>query len=391
MSIKEHLSNYSKNLTTFNIHENDMSEYHYFKDFIIKHYNLDHIKKHNYLKYVKIIRQKIVYQTNGLYDKYLQKINDIIDIMSTHSVFNKIDIKKFLFKINKINLLLNKKQKHIQGLISNYSILYEKYNNNEEIKFKLLYNLNITTYRYQLFLKLSQSLRYNIQNLIDLEEKYDIDHKLIEINNMERSLLGKKSEYKVEKILKSFVSKNKYVYIQNIDIIKLFKLDLKHIKNLKGEVDGILLYFDGTDYIIDYFIEVKSSIKSTYEDVSKFSNLKKCIEKLNDDISFVLEDITLTKNSFQKIISTHISEWIIYICVDSRSKIEKSHLYFSNVLKIVDNEFIKAYYIDNDESIIDKKHKVISDNKDLIDNLFNKWKEDININNISSSVYLIQD
>lgn len=246
-------------------------------------------------------------------------------------------------------------------------------------------------YRYQLFLKLSQSLRYNIQNLIDLEEKYDIDHKLIEINNMERSLLGKKSEYKVEKILKSFVSKNKYIYIQNIDVIKLFKLDLKHIKHLKGEVDGILLYFDGNDYIIDYFIEVKSSIKSTYEDVSKFTNLKKCIEKLSSDISFDVENITLTKNSFQKIISTHISEWIIYICVDGRSKIEKSHLYFSNVLKIVDNEFIKAYYIDNDESIIDKKYKIISDNKDLIDQLFKKWKEDININNKSSSIYLIQD
>jgi len=391
MSIKEHLSNYSKNLTTQDIHENDMAEYNYFKDFIIKHYGLDHIKKNNYLKYVKIIRQKIVYETNGLYDTYLQKINGIIDIMSTNSVFNKIDIKKHLFKINKINLLLNKKQKNIKTLITNYSVLYEKYINNEEIKCKLLYNLNITMYRYQLFLKLSQSLKYNIQNLIDLEEKYDIDHKLIEINNMERSLLGKKSEYKVEKILKNFVSKNKYIYIQNIDIIKLFKLDLKHIKNLKGEVDGILLYYDGTDYIIDYFIEVKSSIKSTYEDVSKFSNLKKCIEKLSIDVSFILEDITLTKNSFQKIVSSHISEWIIYICVDGRSKIEKSHLYFSNVLKIVDNEFIKAYYIDNDVSIIDKKYKLISDNKDLIDNLFNKWKEDININSISSSVYLIQD
>ena len=69
--------------------------------------------------------------------------------------------------------------------------------------------------------------------------------------------------------------------------------------------------------------EVKSSIKATYEDVSKFNNLKKCIEKLSVDISFPLEDIILTKKSFQKIITKHVSEWIIYICVDSRKKIEK--------------------------------------------------------------------
>ena len=214
---------------------------------------------------------------------------------------------------------------------------------------------------------------------------------MIEINNIERTLLGKKSEYKVEKILKNFVIKNKYIYIQNIDIIKLFKLDLKNIKNMKGEVDGILLYYDGRDYIIDYFIEVKSSIKATYEDVSKFNNLKKCIEKLSQDISFPLDDIILTKKSFQKIITKHVSEWIIYICVDGRKKIEKSHFYFSNVLKIVDNEFIKAYYINNDSSIIDKKYKIIKDNKDYIDILFNKWKEDVNLTLTSSSVYLINE
>ena len=165
----------------------------------------------------------------------------------------------------------------------------------------------------------------------------------------------------------------------------------KNIKNMKGEVDGILLYYDGRDYIIDYFIEVKSSIKATYEDVSKFNNLKKCIEKLSVDSSFPLEDIILTKKSFQKIITKHVSEWIIYICVDSRKKIEKSHFYFSNVLKIVDNEFINAYYINNDDSIIDKKYKIIKDNKDYIDILFNKWKEDVNLTSTSSSVYLINE
>ena len=78
MNIKEHLSNYSKNLTINDICQNDMSEYNYFKEFIINHYSLEHIKIYNYLKYVKIIRQKILYDTNGLYDTYLQRIDNII-------------------------------------------------------------------------------------------------------------------------------------------------------------------------------------------------------------------------------------------------------------------------------------------------------------------------
>jgi hypothetical protein len=132
MNIKEHLLNHSKNLTIHDIFESDMAEYNYFKEFVVNHYSLEHIKIYNYLKYVKIIRQKIVYDTNGLYDSYLQRIDNIIDIMSKHNIFNKIDIKKHLFKINKINLLLNKRQKNIQEVIENYRILYEKYNNNND-------------------------------------------------------------------------------------------------------------------------------------------------------------------------------------------------------------------------------------------------------------------
>ena len=151
MNIKEHLSNYAKNLTIHDIFETDMAEYNYFKEFIMNHYSLEHIKIYNYLKYVKIIRQKIVYETNGLYESYLQRINNIIDIMAKHNILNKMDIKKYLFKINKINLILNKKQKNIQEVIENYRILYDKYNTNAEyIKFKLLYNLNIMIYKQQI-------------------------------------------------------------------------------------------------------------------------------------------------------------------------------------------------------------------------------------------------
>ena len=391
-NLKQFLLNYSNNLTTNDIHEHDMSEYNYFYSFIKKHYSLEHIKKHNYLKYVKITRHKILHEMGDLYDEYIDKINSISEDMVKCNLFNKFNIRKYLFKINKINILLDTRKAHIQNLIVYYRELNEKYSNNNEFKMRILFNVNGIYHKYKLFLKMSQELKYNIQNLVDLEEKYDIDHKLIEINNLERTLLGKKSEYKVEKILKDYVKYNsKYIYLVNINIIKLLELDLRTIKNMKGEVDGLLIYFDGTDYIIEYIIEVKSSIKSTYEDVIKFINLKKIMDSLDESEIFTVKDsfVYFTKKSFNKIINNKISESIIYICIDQRKKIEKSHFYFAYVLKIIDSEFIKAYYIENDDTIIDKKYKLIIDNKSYINKIFEEWSSNVNLTNESSCIFLI--
>ena len=390
--LKQFLLHCSKNLTTNDIFENDMSEYNYFYSFIKKHYSLEHIKQHNYLKYVKISRQKISYETGELYEKYINKIICIIEIMVKNNLFNKFNIRKYLFKINKINILLEKRKVHFHKLIAYYRVLNEKYSNNNKLKLKILFNINGLSHKYQLFIQMSKQLKYNIQNLINLEEKYDIDHKLIEINNLERTLLGKKSEYKVEKILKDYVKYNSnYIYLINIDFIKLLQLELKTIKNIKGEVDGLLIYLDGTDYIIEYFIEVKSSIKSTYEDVIKFINLKKIIESLDENKIFTMKNtcVYFTKKSFNKIINKKISESIIYLCIDKRSKIEKSHFYFAYVLKILDSNFIKTYYIDNDESIIKEKYKLIIDNKKFINKIFDKWVKDVALTNESSCIFLI--
>ena len=206
--LKIFLLKFSKNLTTNEIFENDMSEYNYFYSFIKKHYSLEHIKEHNYLKYVKISRQKICYEKCDLYENYINKITSIIDTMVKNNLFNNFNIKKYLFKLNKINILLEKKKIHFHKLIAYYRVLNEKYSNNEKFKLKILFNINALSHKYQLFIQMSKQLKYNIQNLIILEEKYDIDHKLIEINNLERTLLGKKSEYKVEKILKDYVKYN---------------------------------------------------------------------------------------------------------------------------------------------------------------------------------------
>lgn len=382
--LKIFLLKFSKNLTTNEIFENDMSEYNYFYSFIKKHYSLEHIKEHNYLKYVKISRQKICYEKCDLYENYINKITSIIDTMVKNNLFNNFNIKKYLFKLNKINILLEKKKIHFHKLIAYYRVLNEKYSNNEKFKLKILFNINALSHKYQLFIQMSKQLKYNIQNLIILEEKYDIDHKLIEINNLERTLLGKKSEYKVEKILKDYVKYNtNYIYLINIDFIKLLQLDLNSIKNIKGEVDALLIYLDGKDYIIEYFIEVKSSIKSTYEDVLKFINLKKIIESLDENKIFTMKNtcVYFTKKSFNKIINKKLSEAIIYLCIDQRSKIEKSHFYFAYVLKILDSNFIKKYYINNDESIIKEKYKLIIDNKNFVNKIFDKWVKDVALTN----------
>jgi hypothetical protein len=75
--------------------------------------------------------------------------------------------------------------------------------------------------------KNSQELIYYINQLIEIERQYNIDHKLIELNNMERSFLGKKSEYTANKVILDFIgllnknSEKTYYYEMNVDIIKL--------------------------------------------------------------------------------------------------------------------------------------------------------------------------
>jgi hypothetical protein len=78
MDFRIFIQDYAKNLTTNDIIENKMINYEYFYQFVKKHYDLNHVKKHNYLKYVKIIRQKIVLDKESTYEKLVQSINDIL-------------------------------------------------------------------------------------------------------------------------------------------------------------------------------------------------------------------------------------------------------------------------------------------------------------------------
>jgi len=252
-------------------------------------------------------------------------------------------------------------------------------------------NINGYNTKFQIYTKISKEIRHNVNNLINLEEEYDIDHKLIEINNLERGLLGKKSEYLVDKIIKNYIlsSNQNYLYVQNIDVIKLFNFKIDEIDKLKGEIDGLLLVKKNNEYFIEKIIEVKSSIKATFEDVIKFINLVNKIRELDNEYYF-LDNVKLSKKSFSKILNDDISDWLIYICQNNKTSIEKSHFYFSHVLKIVDNEFIKRYYIDNDKTIIDEKFDLITQNIDYVNSLFDNWKKIVNLNKDSSIVYLLK-
>jgi len=228
--------------------------------------------------------------------------------------------------------------------------------------------------------------------LIELESKYGIDHKLIQLNNMERSFLGKKSEYTANKVIQDYVnlmnSKLKesecndvcYYYETNVDLIKLFNIFFNHKDSIKGEVDGIIIYFDGTNYIIDKIIEVKSSIKATFEDIKKFICLQEYIHLMDDDITIKYNNFVFTKESFVNIKNNPLNKWVVYLCINNINQdfIEKSHLFFSTVLKIIDDEFILDYYILKNEDVLMNKYKIVDKNRELIDNIFNSW-----FNNIS--------
>jgi hypothetical protein len=58
---------------------------------------------------------------------------------------------------------------------------------------------------------------------------------------------------------------------------------------------------------------------------------------------------------FFNIINKDLTDWVTYICINSFNKdvIQKSHLYFSTVLKIVDDELIEKI-----ESIPEIKVKI---------------------------------
>jgi len=311
--------------------------------------------------------------------------------MSNYQVFFKINFNKYLFNVEKIKNALKKKEINLKNTIVHFQELIKKYEQNPKIRFEILHTINNYYHKFHMFKKLKRKLIFMINTFIDYEESFGIDQKLIQINNMERTLIGKKSEYQISKLIKYYV-KNKslnYIYKENVNIFKL--LNNKNEKmNFKGEIDGLLLKIENNEVFIENIIEVKSSIKATFEDIHKIIALQEVLKKINKHQKIILDDLELTSKSFEKIINQPIKEWLIYLIIDNnnKNKIDKSHLYFTYVLKIVDNEFIKNYYIEKKEDTLKKKHDLILKKEKYIQQLFNVWSSHVNLNKDNSIIFM---
>lgn len=396
MELNNFLKVYFNQLSPKNICEsNNFDTYENFSQFIENHYELHHVEMFNYIKYVKIKRQILKLKEEIKYDKVIKDINSIIEILASFNTFPNVNIKKYFYKINVFFKLIEDKKNALLNTVNIIRSLFDL-KDDPDFRIKILNSLNSILYRYKIFLKYSKKLIFCVNKLLNLENSYGIDHKLIELNNEERCILGKKSEYTANKIIYEYIKKmnkkftnREYYYETNVDFLKFLNINLYHDNNIKGEVDGMIIYYDGCDYIIEKLIEVKSSIKSTLDDIKKFSCLQEYINNIDFE-TIIYNNYVFTKKSFYNIINKHLSEWTVYICINGIYKdvIEKSHLYFSNVLKIVDDKFIKNYYIDNNQDSTIIKYKIIVENKDLINKLFESWKNDIKFDTEYCNIFI---
>jgi len=402
MDIKIYLKKYYEQLSPKNINtDNEFLDFEEFKSFIENHYSLEHIKKHNYIKYVKIMRYLLVNSADSKFRHILSKINELIIILADNHTFPRIDIKKYMFRLNTFKKILVDRKKLLEDNIKIIRSIFDLKKSEEIHRFKILCGINTLNYRLIIFKKYSKKMLFYLRQLVTLEKEYDIDHELIELNNLHRSFLGKKSEYEANKILTSYIeSLNKvkesnkvYYYETNINLVRLFNIRTDLRPPIKGEIDGMIIVFDKetNEYNIETFVEVKSSIKSTFDDVQKFLILQTFL--LNFDFSEELiykgnkNKYILTKNSFNNIIFKKFSDYVVYICINNNrfECIEKSHLYFFNVLKIIDDNFIEKFYLEkNALDVIKEKHNIIIDNIDYIDRLFDLWVKNTDLENNSN-------
>jgi hypothetical protein len=382
-----------KNICT----KRDFNDYESFYDFIMKHYELKHLQEHNYIKFVKVMRNIIIINHYDLYHEKINNMNEILFKLSENNILSYNDITKFFYKIESINKILEEKKNIIDLTILNIREIIKV--NNDLNKFKLLFSINNLVYKSSILEKYGKKLKYLVKDYLLWESKFGIDHNLIKANNHKRTYLGLRSESYTNNIVMSYIndmnkineeSNTQYFYEKNIDIIKLFNINALGRQRIKGELDGIIISYDGKVYRIEYIIEVKSSIKATFEDIEKIIYLKKFISAFKWNNEIIYENYVFTKESFDKILEKPLKEWCIYMCVinDEKCIIEKSNIYFYTVLKILDNNFIQKFYVDKDESIIKEKYNIVINNMDLINSLFNEWKENTGFGGVECNIFV---
>jgi len=379
---------------------NDFHDYDNFKNFILNHYGIRHLENNNYIKFVKVKRQIIKLKDEITYNQLLYNINKTIQLLTKNHVFPNVTIRKYMYRIDGFLKLIEFKRKVLHETVNTIRNLLDLKGDDNNFKFKIIISINTVSQKYRIFKKYSKQLINYVNELVNFEESYGIDHKLIELNNLERKFLGKKSEYTANKIINDYINKinkisdKKYFYEINIDFLKLLNIGAIHESSIKGEVDGMIICYDGSDYIIEKIVEVKSSIKATFEDIQKFLFLRSIIDKsINNDIQINYGKYIFNRKSFMNIINKDLADWTTYICINkiNHDIIEKSHLYFSTVLKIIDDNFIKDFYVDKNENSIKKKYEIILKNKELIDNLFEIWKKNIKFDNENCNVFITRN
>jgi hypothetical protein len=386
-------------------YDNNFDDYDNFRDFIHNHYNLIHIEKNNYIKYVKVKRQLLKVNDENDYISLINKINDVSSYLFSHGIFPKIDIRRYMYKLDVFFKLLESKKSSFLKTIKNVRRIAETLDN----KTKIFVGINTLLYKYSILVKYSNKICHFINELIKLEKTYGIDQHLIKMNNMERAFLGTKSEYTVNKVIYEYVTvlnnstsgKKQYFYETNISISKLFDSKMVMSCPMKGEIDGMIISLEDDIYSIEVIIETKSSLKSTFDDIEKFVQFHQFILKLCETNTFpnkiLYRNYTFTVESFNKIIHQSIPEWSIYICINNYSKfirdniIEKSHLYFSSVIKIVDDKFIKDFYIDNNDNSIIEKYQIIENNRQLINRRFQRWCDTVDFGKETCNIFYLND
>jgi hypothetical protein len=397
MELKIFLKNHFDQLTEKDVDEtDDITQYEKFNKFICSHYSLDHLREYNYIKYVKVQRQVLKLKDNNTYMKYINSIDALITLMHQNNVFPNLKIKNYMYKtdaffkiIEEREKILIESSKHIRSILKD---------NDDSFNMKIMYRINTVSHRYRIFMKNSKILKNTLKNLIKFEESYAIDHKLINLNNTYRSFMGKKSEYIANKVIEKFINqknsdmsnKKKYFYETNINLFKLLNIKNDNSISIKGEIDGLIISYDGIQYIIETIIEVKSSVKATFDDTHKFTSLQDFIKNMKISQKIQYENYVFTDESFSKIKFEKMSEWVIYICINNVKYdiIEKSHFYFSDVLKIIDDQFIKSFYIENNDNSIRDKHNIILQNIDYVNELYSTWKNHINLGKDSCNMFM---
>ena len=111
MNLNSYFLDKCKNLNNKDIHEYSMEIYENFYYFIENHYSLEHMKKNNYIKYIKVMRQKLLNDKPDEYNFLLNKINQLVNLLFKYNLFPNLVIRKYLFKIYKFLKILDAKKK----------------------------------------------------------------------------------------------------------------------------------------------------------------------------------------------------------------------------------------------------------------------------------------